>query len=117
MKHRPRIYYSDEQKAIMWDRWKKGDSLHDIARLFDRNHSSVGRILSLTGGIRPPQRIRSHLALSLSEREEISRGVASQESFRSIAHRLGRSPSTISREIKRNDGYQQYRATQADQAA
>jgi IS30 family transposase len=117
MKQRPRIYYSDEQKAIMWDRWKKGDSLHDIARLFDRNHSSVGRILSLTGGIRPPQRIRSHLALSLSEREEISRGVASQESFRSIAHRLGRSPSTISREIKRNDGYQQYRATQADQAA
>ncbi|WP_020181889.1 IS30 family transposase [Methylotenera sp. 1P/1] len=117
MKYRPRIYYSDEQKAIMWDRWKKGDSLHDIARLFDRNHSSVGRILSLTGGIRPPQRIRSHLALSLSEREEISRGVASQESFRSIAHRLGRSPSTISREIKRNDGYQQYRATQADQAA
>lgn len=117
MKYRPRIYYSDEQKAIMWDRWKKGDSLHDIARLFDRNHSSVAGILSLTGGIRPPQRIRSHLALSLSEREEISRGVASQESFRSIAHRLGRSPSTISREIKRNDGYQQYRATQADQAA
>lgn len=117
MKHRPRIYYSDEQKAIMWDRWKKGDSLHDIARLFDRNHSSIAGILSVTGGIRPPQRVRSHLALSLSEREEISRGVASQESFRSIAHRLGRSPSTISREIKRNDGCQQYRATQADQTA
>lgn len=117
MKHRPRIYYSDEQKAIMWDRWKKGDSLHDIARLFDRNHSSIAGILSVTGGIRPPQRVRSYLALSLSEREEISRGVASQESFRSIAHRLGRSPSTISREIKRNDGCQQYRATQADQTA
>ena len=117
MKQRPRIYYSDEQKAIMWDRWKKGDSLHDIARLFDRNHSSEASILSVTGGIRPPQRVRSHLALSLSEREEISRGVASQESFRSIAHRLGRSPSTISREIKRNEGSQQYRATQADQAA
>ena len=113
MKQRPRIYYSDEQ----WDRWEKGDSLQDIARLFDRNHSSISGILSVTGGIRPPQRLRSHLALSLSEREEISRGVASQESFRSIAHRLGRSPSTISREIKRNDGYQQYRATQADQAA
>jgi HD-GYP domain-containing protein (c-di-GMP phosphodiesterase class II) len=109
MKYRPRIYYSDEQKAIMWDRWKKGDSLHDIARLFDRNHSSVGRILSVTGGIRPPQRIRSHLALSLSEREEISRGVASQESFRSIAHRLGRSPSTISREINQKliESYEQ----------
>lgn len=117
MKQRPRIYYNDEQKAIMWDRWQKGDSLHDIARLFDRNHSSIAGILSVTGGIRPPQRVRSYLALSLSEREEISRGVASQESFRSIAHRLGRSPSTISREIKRNDGCQQYRATQADQTA
>jgi len=117
MKQRPRIYYSDEQKAIMWDRWKKGDSLHDIARIFDRNHSSIAGILSVTGGIRPPQRVRSHLALSLSEREEISRGVAIQESFRSIAHRLGRSPSTISREIKRNEGCQQYRATHADQAA
>lgn len=117
MKQRPRIYYSDEQKAIMWDRWKKGDSLHDIARIFDRNHSSIAGILSVTGGIRPPQRVRSHLALSLSEREEISRGVASQESFRSIAHRLGRSPSTISREVKRNNGTHDYRATQADQTA
>ncbi|NTU74108.1 IS30 family transposase [Candidatus Roizmanbacteria bacterium] len=117
MKQRPRIYYSDEQKAIMWDRWKKGDSLHDIARIFDRNHSSIAGILSVTGGIRPPQRVRSHLALSLSEREEISRGVASQESFRSIAHRLGRSPSTISREVKRNNGTHDYRAPQADQTA
>lgn len=49
MKQRPRIYYSDEQKAIMWDRWKKGDSLHDIARIFDRNHSSIAGILSVTG--------------------------------------------------------------------
>jgi hypothetical protein len=57
---------------------EKGDSLHDIARLFDRNHSSVAGILSVTGGIRPPQRVRSHRALSLLEREEISRGVASQ---------------------------------------
>ncbi len=59
----------------MWDRWQKGDSLHAIARLFDRGHSSVQRILGETGGIRPPQRRRSRLTLTLSEREEISRGV------------------------------------------
>jgi len=117
MKQRRRIYYSDAQKAIMWDRWKKGESLHDIARIFDRGHSTIAGILSVTGGIRPPTRTRSSLALSLSEREEISRGVASHESLRSIAARLGRAPSTISREVKRNNGDQQYRATQADQSA
>jgi IS30 family transposase len=117
MKYRTRIYYSDEQKAIMWDRWQKGDSLNDIARIFDRSHSAISGILSLTGGIRPPTRTRSSLALSFDEREEISRGIASQESLRSIAYRLARAPSTISREVKRNNGNQQYRATQADQAA
>jgi IS30 family transposase len=117
MKQRPRIYYSNEQKAIMWDRWQKGDSLNEIARIFDRSHSSISGILSLTGGIRPAKRTRSHLSLTLSEREEISRGIASQESLRSIAYRLGRAPSTISREIKRNNGDHDYRATQADQAA
>jgi IS30 family transposase len=117
MKQRPRIYYSDDQKAIMWDRWQKGDSLKDIARIFDRGHSAIGRILAFTGGIRPAARTRSSMALSLSEREEISRGIASHESLRSIAARLGRAPSTISREVKRNNGDQDYRATQADQAA
>ena len=53
MKQRPRIYYSETDKAVMWDRWQKGDSLHDIARLFDRGHSSIQRILPRTGGIRP----------------------------------------------------------------
>ena len=76
MKRRPRIYYTDKQKALMWDHWKKGDSLHDIARLFDRFHSSVQRIISETGGFCPPLRLRSKLSLSLSEREEISRGIA-----------------------------------------
>ena len=117
MKQRSRIYYSDEQKSIMWDRWQKGDSLNNIARIFDRGHSAISGILSVTGGIRPPKRTRSSQALSLSEREEISRGIASHESLRSIAYRLVRAPSTISREVKRNDGDQQYRATQADQAA
>ena len=101
----------------MWDRWQKGDSLHAIARLFDRSHGSIAGILSRTGGIRPPQRKRSRLALTLAEREEISRGVVAGRSMASIAARLGRSPSTISREIRRNGGPGQYRANLADQAA
>ena len=75
MKQRPRIYYSSEQRNLMWDRWQKGDSMHAIARLFDRGHSSVQGILSEAGGIRPAQRRRSRLTLTLAEREEISRGV------------------------------------------
>lgn len=117
MKQRTRIYYSEEQKALMWDRWQKGDSLHAIARLFDRYHSSVRGILTATGGVRPAKRTRSRIALTLSEREEISRGIASQESMRSIATRLGRAPSTISREIGRNGGDHKYRAARADKGA
>ena len=117
MKQRPRIYYSDTQKALMWDRWQKGDSTHAIARLFDRGHSSVARILGETGGIRPPQRKRPSLVLTMSEREEISRGVVAGHSFRSIAMSLGRAPSTVSREINRNGGRRRYRANRADQAA
>ena len=117
MKYRTRIYYTEEQKALMWDRWQKGDSLQQIAQLFDRNHSSVQRILAETGGIRPAPRRRSRLALSLTEREEISRAVVGGQSIRSIAMLLGRSPSTISREIKRNGGQDCYRASQADKAA
>jgi transposase, IS30 family len=73
MKYRTRTYYTEEQKSLMWDRWQKGDSLQQIAQLFDRNHSSVQRILAETGGIRPRPRRRSRLALTLAEREEISR--------------------------------------------
>ena len=117
MKQRPKIYYSEAQKAIMWDRWRRGESLHDIARLFDRGHSSIQRILSETGGIRPPARLRSRLALSLTEREEISRGVVAGRSIRAMAASLGRAASTISREIARNGGCRGYRASEAEQAA
>jgi transposase, IS30 family len=117
MKQRPRIYYTEAQKALMWDRWQKGDSLETIAHLFERGHSSVQRILQEAGGIRPAQRRRSGLALTLSEREEISRGVAAGRSLRSIATSLGRAPSTVSREIRRNGGRRGYRASEADQAA
>ena len=76
MKYRTRIYYTDSQKALMWERWKAGWTLHQIAKLFDRGCGSVGGILARTGGIRPPQRYRSRLALTLAEREEISISVA-----------------------------------------
>ena len=115
MKQRPRIYYSESQKALMWERWRKGESLQQIAQLFDRNHSSIQRILAETGGIRPAQRHRSRLALTLAEREEISRAVVAGDSIRSVARLLGRPPSTISREINRNGGREGYRASQAEQ--
>ena len=117
MAYRTRIYYTDAQKAEMWDRWQRGESFHSIARLFDRYHTSVWGIIAATGGIRPPERRRSSLALTLAEREEISRGIARDLSLRAIAARLGRAPSTISREVNRNGGTQHYRANRADQAA
>ena len=117
MKRKPRTIYTSAQKTVMWDRWQKGDSLHTIAHLFDRTHGSVRRILAETGGIRPLPRKRSRLALTLSEREEISRSIVAGHSIRAIATRLGRSPSTVSRELCRNGDRQHYRANRADQAA
>jgi len=117
MKYRTRIFYTEADKALMWDRWRKGDSLGTIGRLFDRGHGSIARILSRTGGIRPAKRTRSRRALSLAEREEISRGIVADRSLRSIAASLSRAPSTVSREINRNGSRRSYRANQADQAA
>jgi IS30 family transposase len=117
MARKPRIHYTETDKALMWDRWRKGESLESIAQLFDRTHGSVARILRQTGGIRPPKRVRSRRTLSLAEREEISRGVVSGRSLRSIAAGVGRAPSTISREINRNGGREHYRANVADSAA
>jgi IS30 family transposase len=117
MKRRTRIYYTQTQKTLMWGRWQHGDTMHDIARLFDRGHSSVQRILTENGGIRPRERKRSSQCLTLAEREVISRGLASQLSMRTIATQLGRSPSTVSREIHRNGGYASYRASLAEEAA
>jgi len=117
MVYRTRIKYTAAQKAEIWDRWQRGESLKDIGRLFDRPSSSIFNMLAPTGGIRPSPRCRSRLALTLAEREEISRGLARDLSLRVIAARLSRSPSTISREVNRNDGPRHYRASQADQAA
>ena len=117
MNNRTRIYYSDAQKSEMWDRWQRGESLKSIGRHFDRGSSSIYGVLSRSSGIRPAVRKRSRLALSLSEREEISRGIARDDSLRSIAQQLGRAPSTISREVQRNGSLDQYRASEAEQAA
>ena len=81
MKRRARIYYTEADKALMWDRGQQGESLHAIARLFGRHHPSIRRILAASGGIRPPPRRRSPVALSLAEREEISRGVVAGHSI------------------------------------
>jgi IS30 family transposase len=117
MKYRTRIYYTETDKALMWERWRQGESLNAIARLFDRNHSAIAGILSRTGGIRPQPRRRSHSALALAEREEISRGVMAGLSAREIARSLTRPPCTVSREIRRNGGRRMYRASEADEAA
>ena len=117
MNRRPRIYYTDCQRALMWERWKAGWTLHQIGHLVDRPHTSIHNVLSRTGGIRPPERRRSKAALCVSEREEISRALVAGETLRSIAARLGRAPSTVSRELNRNGGREGYRATQADSAA
>jgi len=117
MAYRTRIKYTAAQRADIWDRWQRGESLNSIGRLFDRPSSSIFNMLAPTGGIRPPPRRRSRLALTLAEREEISRGIARDLSLRAIAEQLGRAPSTISREVNRNGGLQHYRASRADQAA
>ena len=117
MKQRTRIYYTEAQKAEMWDRWQKGESLHAIGRLFDRGHSSIAGVIAATGGIRPPVRTRSRLSLTLPEREAISRGLATGSSLRAIATQLCRAPSTVSREVRRNGGRESYRASLADQSA
>ncbi|CAM5365301.1 IS30 family transposase [Sphingobium scionense] len=117
MKQRRRIYCTASQRAEIWDRWQRGESMSSIGRRFDRGSSSVFSVISPTGGIRPADRKRGRLALSLAEREEISRGLSVSEPLRAIARRLGRAPSTISREVRRNGGIARYRATASDQAA
>ena len=95
MVYRTRINYTLAQKTEMWERWQRGENLKSFGRVFDRHSTSIFDQLSPTGGIRPPPQRRSRLALSLSEREEISRGIVSDLSLRTIATQLERSPSTM----------------------
>ena len=117
MVQRFRRGFSAAEKTELWDRWQKGESLKAIGRAFGKSSSSIYYQVAPHGGIRPAPRRRSRLALTLAEREEISRGIAGHQSARSMARLLGRSPSTVSRELGRNGGYDRYRAALADEKA
>jgi transposase, IS30 family len=116
MDHRFHRGFTAAEKAELWDRWKRGESLK-AGRAFGKQSSSIYFLVAPHGGIRPAERRRSRLALTLAEREVISRGVTAHQSARSIARLLGRSPSTVSREMNRNGGCGRYRATLADENA
>lgn len=116
MARKHRLNYTDDLKAEIWSKYQRGESLWSIARSIDRSSSSIYGLLAPTGGIRPPVRKRSRRAMTLAEREEISRGLVARLSIRTIAADLGRAPSTVSREIARNGGAGRYRAVQADAA-
>ena len=109
--------FTAAEKTELWDRWQRGESLKAIGRGFGKPSSSIYNQLAPHGGIRPVPRCRSRLALTLFEREEISRGIAAHQSARSMARLLGRSASTVSREIRRNGGCDGYRAALADETA
>jgi hypothetical protein len=98
------MVFLPEQKADIWLRWKAGESLHEIGRAFDKDHGSIQFLLSQHGGIAPAVRRRSQRTLTLAEREDISRGIASGSSIREIARGLQRPASTVSREVARHGG-------------
>jgi IS30 family transposase len=100
--------FTAAEKTELWDRWKRGESLKAIGRAFGKPSSSIYFLVAPHGGIRPAERRRSRLALTLAEREVISRGITAHQSARSMAKLLGRSPSTIAREMSRNGGYDRY---------
>jgi len=109
--------FTNAQRQELWDRYQRGESLNAIARALGKRSSSIYNHLRPTGGIRPVSRKRSRLALTLAEREEISRGIVAEQSIREIARILGRAASTVSREVRRNGGYARYRAVDADKSA
>lgn len=117
MAQRGRPGLSASEKADLWKRWKEGETLSEIGRALGKHAGSIHGVLSLNGGIFPTKRRRSRLALTLLEREDISRGIAAGCSIRHIADLLGRAPSTVSREIGRHGGKKNYRAALADSAA
>ena len=117
MAHMGRPGLSAAQKADLWQRWKQGQSLSEIGRALGKHAGSIHGVVSSNGGCIPAIRRRARQALTLAEREEISRCIAASRSIRQIAARLGRAPSTVSREIARCGGAHLYRATEADTQA
>jgi len=112
-----RVRLSAKQRTDLWSRWKAGQSLHEIGRVFGKDHVSIHFMLSQYGGIVPAARRRSLRTLTLAEREDISRGIASGSSIREIAKGLDRAASTVSREVARHGGRPLYRANEADHQA
>jgi len=112
-----RLGFTVAQSAPLWELWKRGEGTKSIGRELGKSSSSIGSHVVPHGGIRPRPRRRSRLALTLGEREEISRGIAARRSMRSMAAMLGRSASTVSRKIQRNGGYDRYRAALAEKRA
>lgn len=108
---------SAAEREVLWQRWKAGQSMEEIARALERSRGSIREVIATRGGFAPALRRRAHLALSLGEREEISRGACASLSIREIARRIGRWPSTVSRELKRHGGRCRYRAALADRQA
>jgi IS30 family transposase len=106
---------SDAQKQELWRLWRAGESLSDIGRALGKFPASIFVVLRLHGGVTPGARTRSAQSLSVREREDISRGLALDQSLRQIAADLGRAPSTISREVNRNGGRDRYRAHAAEE--
>jgi IS30 family transposase len=117
LKHARRWALSSEQKALLWHKWKEGESLSEIGRQLGKHAASIFAVVRQHGGIVPLLRKRAAHALTLCEREEISRGIHAGESIRKIASKLGRAPSTVSRELARHGGQVRYRATHADAKA
>ena len=113
---RPRGLSAADKKEL-WERWRAGESISDIARALQKPPGSIHGMIEATGGISPPERRRRRCALTPAEREEISRGLTAGDSMRTIAARLGRCASTVSREVNRNGGRNRYRATRADEKA
>jgi len=114
---RKRRWYSARERRELWERWRRGESVSEIGRALDRGTGTVHAQIRQRGGLPPPERRRSRLALTLAEREEISRGVAAGASARAIAFRLGRAPSTVTRELHRHGGRAGYRAAGAERRA
>ncbi len=117
MTQRKRSRLSPTQETDVWKRWKAGQSLHAIGRVFGKPHTSIRHLLLPRGGIPPAVRRRSRLALTRSDREDISRGIASGSSIREIARHLDRAASTVGREVTRHGGRPAYRAHEADDQA
>ena len=117
MRQGKRFGLSAIEKSDIWRRWKAGETLHEIGRAFDKPHTSIRCLLLPRGGIPPAVRRRSRLALTRSEREDISRGIASGSSLREIARHLDRAASTVGREVTRHAGRPAYRAHEADDQA